>query len=168
MLRTLSGEQIPIARPSRKRSVDSFDVWLQVWTKYEMEIKSARLERYLELASYREQIQLANRKCRWPSVYLFDIQTGVHVASRKDAQAHLDVFDTTVYTTILDASALRLHPKQCIRCTRMYSKSFDHLVQDCPFLAQEKPQEAAISPSRPSVIGDRDRLMEIAELPAHL
>ena len=40
MLRTLSGDLIPIARPPRKRLVDSFDVWLQVWTKYEMEIVS--------------------------------------------------------------------------------------------------------------------------------
>ena len=113
------------------------------------EIKSARPERYLELAACREQIQFVNRKFRWPSVYLFDTQTGVHAASRKDAQAHLDVFDTT----ILNASALRLHPKQCIRCTRMYSKSFDHLVRDCPFLAQEKPKEAASSPSKPSANG---------------
>ena len=30
MLRTLSGDLIPIARPPRKRLVDSFDVWLQV------------------------------------------------------------------------------------------------------------------------------------------
>lgn len=148
MLRTLSGDLIPIARPPRKRLVDSFDVWLQVWTKYEMEIVSTQPERYLELAAYREQIQLANRKFRWPSVYLFDVQTRVHAASRKDAQARLDVLDTTLYTTILDASALRLHPKQCTRC-----KSFDHLVRDCPFLAQEKPQEAASGPSKPSVTG---------------
>jgi len=113
-----------------------------------MEIVSTQPERYLELAAYREQIQLANRKFRWPSVYLFDVQTRVHAASRKDAQARLDVLDTTLYTTILDASALRLHPKQCTRC-----KSFDHLVRDCPFLAQEKPQEAASGPSKPSVTG---------------
>ena len=144
MLRTLSGDLIPIARPPRKRPVDSFDVWLQVWTKYEMEIFSARTELYLELAAFREQIQLANRKFCWPSTYLFDVQTRVHAASPRDAQARLDVLDTTLYTTILDASALRLHPKQCTRC-----KSFDHLVRDCSFLAQEKPQEAASSPSKP-------------------
>ena len=49
MLQTLSGDQIPITRPPRKHLVDSFDVWLQVWTKYEMEIVSAWPERYLEL-----------------------------------------------------------------------------------------------------------------------
>ena len=74
MLRTLSGDLIPIARPPRKRLVDSFDVWLQVCTKYEMEIVSALPERYVELAAFREQIQLANRKFRWPFVYLFDIR----------------------------------------------------------------------------------------------
>ena len=62
MLCSLSGDLIAISRPRRKRLVDSFDLWLQVWTKYEMEIVSAQPERYLELAVYREQIQLANRK----------------------------------------------------------------------------------------------------------
>ena len=138
ILRSLSSDVIAIARPQRKRLVDSFDLWLQVWTKYEMEIVSARPERYLELAAYREQIQLANRKFCWPCVYMFDVQTRTRVASRKDTDVSLDVLDTTLYTTILDASALRAHPKQCTRC-----KSFDHFVRDCPFLAQEKLQEAA-------------------------
>ena len=75
MLRSISGDLIAISRPQRKRLVDSFDLWLQVWTKYEMEIVSAQPERYLELAVYREQIQLANRKFRWPCVYMFDVQT---------------------------------------------------------------------------------------------
>ena len=98
----------------------------------EIEIVSAQPERYLELAVYQEQIQLANRKFRWPCLYMFDVQA----ASCKDIR--LDVFDTTLYTTILNASTLRTHPKQCTP-----SKSFDHLVRDCPFLTQEKPQEAA-------------------------
>ena len=135
MLHSLSGDLIAISRPQHKRLIDSFDLWLQVWTKYEMEIVSARLERYLELAAYREQIELANRKFRWPCVYMFDVQTRTR-ATRKDIR--LDVLDTTLYTTILDASALCAHPKQCTHC-----KSFDHLVRDCPFLAQEEPQEVA-------------------------
>ena len=53
-LGTVSGELIPIARPPSKRPGDSFDVWLQVRIKYEMEIVSARPERYLELAAYRD------------------------------------------------------------------------------------------------------------------
>lgn len=44
----------------------------------------------------------------------------------------LDILDTTFYTTILDASARRAHPKQCTR-----GKSFDHMVRDCLFLARE-------------------------------
>ena len=63
------------------------------------------------------------------------------MASRKDTDVSLDVLDTTLYTTILDASALRAHPKQCTRC-----KSFDHFVSDCPFLAQEKLRAPAPSP----------------------
>ena len=85
----------------------------------EMEIVSAQPERYLELAVYQEQIQLANRKFCWPCLYMFDVQIRTRAASCKDIR--LDV-----------------HPKQCTP-----SKSFDHLVRDCPFLAQEKPQEAA-------------------------
>ena len=134
MLRSLSGDLIAISRPQRRRLVDSFDLWLQVWTKYEMEIISARPERYLELAAYREQIQLANRKFRWPCVYMFDVQTRKRAASRKDIR--LDFLDTTLYTTILDASALRAHPKQCTRC-----KSFDHLVRDCPFPRRRSPKK---------------------------
>ena len=91
MLRTLSGDLIPIARPPRKRLVDSFDAWLHLCTKYEMEIVSALPERYVELAAFREQIQLAKRKFRWPSVYLFDIRTRVHAASRKDVHPRLEV-----------------------------------------------------------------------------
>ena len=128
ILHSISGDLIAISRPQLKRLVDSFDLWLQVWTKYEMEIVSAQSEHYLELAAYQEQIQLANCKFRWPCVYMFDVQTRTRVASRKDI--HLDVLDTTLYTTILDASAFCTHPKQCTRC-----KSFDHLVRDCPFLA---------------------------------
>ena len=75
---------------------------------------------------------------------MFDIQTRVNVASRKDAKLRLNILDTTLYTTILDASALRAHPKQCAHC-----KSFDHLVRDCPFLAQETPQKAAGNPLKP-------------------
>ena len=111
MLRSLSSDLIAISRPQRKRLVDSFDIWLQVWTKsphltyplrallrirpqvwtkYEMEIVSARPERYLELAVYREQIQLANRKFRWPCVYMFDVQTCTRAATRLDIR--LDVF----------------------------------------------------------------------------
>lgn len=55
------------------------------------------------------------------------------------------VMHTTLYKTILDASTLRVDPKQCKRC-----KSFNHLVRDCPFLAQERPQEAAGYPPKPS------------------
>ena len=128
-----------------KRLVESFDIWLQVGTKYEMEVVSSRPERYLELAAYREQIQLANRNFRWPSVYMFDGQTRIKVASRRDGKMRLDILDTTLYTTILDASALLAHPKQSTRC-----KSFDHMVRDCPFLAQERPHEAAGDPSKSS------------------
>ena len=93
-------------------------------------------ERYLELAAYREQIQLANRKFRWPSVYLFHIQTRIHAASRKDAQARLDVLDTTLYTTILDACALHLHPKQCVCATENQTYDIFITFKIYPFNSQ--------------------------------
>ena len=82
-----------------------------------------------------------------PSTCLMS-KTCVREASGKDTQARLDVLDTILYTTILDAFALRLHPKQCICC-----KSFDHLVRYCPFLVQEKPQEEANSTLKTSANG---------------
>ena len=42
MLQSLSGDLISIARPQRMCLVDSNNVWLQVWTNYEMEIILSR------------------------------------------------------------------------------------------------------------------------------
>ena len=98
---------------------------------------AAQPSRYTELALYREQIQFANRKFRWPSVYMFDIHSRMAYAKQIQlGSASLDVIDTTLYATVLDASALRPHPRQCSRC-----KSFDHLVKDCTFLAQDQMEE---------------------------
>ena len=73
------------------------------WPKgeYEMGIVSALPECYVKLAAYREQIQLANRKFCWPSVYLFYVQTRVHVASHKDVHPRLEVLEM-IKATILD------------------------------------------------------------------
>ena len=94
--------------------------------------------RYTELASYREEIQFANRKFRWSSVYIFDIHSRVAYAKKlqHDSGARLDILDTTLYATVLDASALRPHPRQCTRC-----KSFDHMVRDCAFPASDQMEE---------------------------
>lgn len=122
----------------RKRQIDSFDTWLQAWNAYEKVVMAAKLSRYTEFASYREQIQFANRKFRWSSVYMFDIHPRMAYARQIQLgnSTSLDVIDTTLYATVLDASALHLHPRQCSRC-----KSFNHLVKDCTFLARDQMVE---------------------------
>lgn len=107
---------------------------------------AAQPSRYTELASYREQIQFANRIFRWSSVYMFDIHSRMAYAKQIQLgnSASLDVIGTTVtlYATVLDVSALRPHPRQCSRC-----KSFDHLAKDCTFLAQDQMEENSLQKS---------------------
>lgn len=134
ILETTTGETINVLRPQRKRTIDTFDTWLQAWNIYERNIMTTDPQRYFELARYRESIQMANRKFRWAQVYMFDIQSRMQAAANK--QARLDILDTTLYTTVLDASALKPNLRQCSRC-----KSFDHLVRDCAFLATDTLEE---------------------------
>ena len=125
-----------VIKSPRKRHIDSFDTWLHAWNVYEKLVMAAQPARYTELASYREQIQFANRKFRWSSVYLFDIHSRMARASKclHDSSARLDIIDTTLYATVPDTSALRPHPRQCSRC-----KSFDHMVKDCQCISRVRP-----------------------------
>ena len=61
----------------------------------------------LKFASDREQIQFANRKFRWSSVFTFDIHSRVAHATKLPHEngAGLDVPDITLYATVLDAFA---------------------------------------------------------------
>ena len=63
--------------------------------------------RYTELASYREQIQFANCKFRWSSVNIFDIHSRMVYAKKlqHDSGARLDILDTSLYATVLNAPA---------------------------------------------------------------
>ena len=105
---------------------------------YEKLVMASHTNRYLELASYREQIQLASRKFRWPPVCLFDIKTRMAYSTRifHDSGARLSDLDTTLYTTVLGASVLLPNPRPRSRC-----KSFDHPVKDCAFPAPEQTEE---------------------------
>ena len=141
-----------IIKGPRKCHIDSFDTWLHAWNVYEKLVMAAQPARYTELASYREQIQFANRKFRWSSVYLLDIHLRMAHASKclHDSSLRLDIIDTTLYATILDASALRPHPRQCSRC-----KSFDHMVKDCAFPASVQMEET-LTPT-PKTLGNSPR-----------
>ena len=78
---------------------------------YEKLVMASHANRYPELASYREQIQLSNRKFRWPYVYLFDIQTRMAYATKifHDSGARPSDLDTTLCATVLGASAAPRH-----------------------------------------------------------
>ena len=91
-----------------------------------MEIVSALPERYVELAAFREQIQLAKRKFRWPSVYLFDIQTRVHAASRKDVHPRLEVLTWR--------ACLRTHPDAAVVTDLLHDFEFEVRVGYQPAL----------------------------------
>ena len=130
----VSSDVTYVIKGHRKRHIDSFDTWLQAWNVYEKLVMAAQPEHYTELATYREQIQFANRKFRWSPIYMFGIHSRMAYASKvsRNPRARLDILDTTLYATVLNASALRRHPRQCSRC-----KSFDHLVRDCTFPAPD-------------------------------
>ena len=116
-------------------TIESFDQWLEAWTIYEMQIMQLDPARYIELARYRSIIQKANRKFRWCSVYEYDVQFRQSL-SDNSAAARFDSVDSTLYTTILDSSAVRKEGLLCQRC-----KSENHLVRDCSFRAKPTVEE---------------------------
>ena len=83
--------------------------------------------RYIELAHYRSIIQKVNRKFQWTAVYDYDVQFQMSLSENAKA-GRLDIVDTTLYTMILDSSAVRKDRTSCQRC-----KSEHHLVRDCSF-----------------------------------
>ena len=104
----------------------------------------ANPHRYGEMAQYRCVIHQASQKFIWSAVYAYDVrfrQESARVGGRR-----FDILDQSLYTTTLDATALKKDAKQCSRC-----KSFDHETRECPFLpasALETPAQKK-SPSNP-------------------
>ena len=117
-----------------KARIQSFDHWLEAWSAYERNLVEANPSMYKELSHYRQIIQRANRKFRWNSVYDFDVQFRL---SLSHCPGKFDQIDTTLYTTILDSSAVRKDGSSCQRC-----KSDHHLVRDCPFRARSALEES--------------------------
>ena len=111
-------------------TIESFNQWLEAWTIYEMRIMQLDPARYIELARYRNIVQKANRKFRWCSVYEYDVQFRQSL-SNDSAAGRFNSVDSTLYTTILDSSAVRKEGLICQRC-----KSENHLVRDCSFRAK--------------------------------
>ena len=115
-------------------TIESFDLWLEAWNIYEALLMDVDPTRYKELARYRDLIQKANRKFTWSAVYSYDVQFRLSLILNKSA--HFDTIDTTLYTTILDSSAVRKEGHVCQHC-----KSPNHLLRDCSFRAKSALEE---------------------------
>ena len=131
------------ASATQNVTIESFDSWLEAWKIYEALVMDVDPRRYKELVRYRDVIQKANRKFMWSAVYNYDVQFRLSLTP----SARFDAGDTTLYTTILDSSAVRKESVSCQRC-----KSSNHLVRDCLFCvkpALEENQSAKKTSSRP-------------------
>ena len=112
VLETASGETINVLKPQRKRTIDSFDTWLQAWNIYEQKIMEKHPQRYFELARYRESIQMANRKFRWANVYMFDMQsrkqhcTKNRIYYKRKYDVNLDDYICNDFTLYANASLI--------------------------------------------------------------
>ncbi|KAL9975402.1 hypothetical protein ACROYT_G012560 [Oculina patagonica] len=76
----------------------------------------------------------ANRKFVWSALYNYDVQFRLNLTI--NTTARFDTVNTTLYTTILDSSAIRKEGISCQRC-----KSPNHLVRDCLFRAKTALEE---------------------------
>lgn len=98
-------------------------------------LMAANLDQYTELAHYRGIIQKANRKFQWTTVDDYDVQFRMSLSENATA-GRLDIVGTTLYTSILDSSAVHKDGLCCQRC-----KSAPHLVQDCSFCPKSSLEE---------------------------
>ena len=106
-------------KDKKPATIESFDHWLEAWSTHE-KTYSTNPARYAELAQYRGTIQKANWKFRWKAVYDFDVQFRMSLSG---TTKRLDHIDSTLYTTILESSAVRAEGTSCQHC-----KSDYHLV----------------------------------------
>ena len=147
----ISGEMEPvfengsfIFRPKRtKTRIDNFATWSKAWNGYERVIMAKHPNTYSKLVDYREMIQNSNAKYQWHAVSNYDIRFRTELA--KTRSFNFDVLDTTLFTTILDATAVKFSAKTCLRC-----KSYDHFVSNCPF-----PSDSAITTSPSDIKSQR-------------
>jgi len=101
-------------------TIESFNSWLKAWGVYEVLVMDVTPLRYKELARCQDVIQKANRKFMWSAVYNYDVQFCLSLTL--NTSAHFNTVNTTLYTTILDSSAVRKEGVSCQRC-----KSPNHL-----------------------------------------
>ena len=132
-----SGEMEPIVengslqfRSKRTRKViDSFTMWSKAWNGYERAIMAKYPDMYEKLVGYRELIQTCDTKYQWHAVSTYDMRFRHDIGKCKSFA--FDTMDTTLFSTILDATAVKVSAKTCLRC-----RSYDHFVSNCPFPAE--------------------------------
>ena len=151
----ISGDMEPIIengtfkfRPKHtRRHIDNFNTWSKAWNGYERVIMSKHPDVYSKLVDYREIIQNANAKYQWHAVSTYDIRFRTELA--KTRSFNFNELNSTLFTTILDATAVKYSAKTCLRC-----KSYDHFVSNCPFPAEpaitRSPSDAHAQRSNPS------------------
>ena len=98
---TTTGDETNL-KVKKPASTESFDHWVEAWSAHEKTYLT-NPEKYAELAQYHGIIQKANWKFRWKAVYDFDVQFQISLSS---TTKRLDQIDSTLYTTILDSSAV--------------------------------------------------------------
>ena len=81
---------------------------------------------YSKFPKYRSLIQQCDRRYLWQSVYSYDVQFRAKCGAKKSFD--FDNMDVTLYTTLLDGTAIRGGGKQYARC-----RSYDHFVKNSPF-----------------------------------
>ena len=143
-------EIVPFVQNKRWRvkcaTTESFDQWLEAWSAHEKTYLT-NPARYAELAQYRSIIQKANWKFRWKAVYDFDVQFWTSLSG---TTKQLDQIDSTLYTTILDSSAVRAEGTSCQHC-----KLDHHLVWDCSFRTKQTLESKVSSKVSTSAMSQR-------------
>ena len=117
-------------RPKRSRKfIDSFSIWSKAWNAYERILMMRHADKYEKFVAYRELIQNVDVKYQWHAVSSYDMRFRANLAKTKSFD--YDILDTTLFTTIFDATAVKSTARSCLRC-----KSFEHFVKNCPFPAE--------------------------------
>ena len=128
-------------RPKKARkTIDNFKTWLSAWNNYEIMLIDSNPNVYKKCVEYRKFIQLCDQKYVWHAIAAYDVRFRAKLALENSLE--FDQIDTNLYVSILDATAVKSGQKTCHRC-----KSYDHLVNNCPFpaeytLAEEKEKKS--------------------------
>lgn len=124
MVDSSNGLQIKSSRP--RKMITSFYKWIEAWGYYEVLLTCHYgIEIFIEMAKYRAFLLDLCDKYKIPYILNYDERFRAALGRRHSFD--FNTFDQLLYTTILDASALRATTK-CPKCG-----ANDHSASDCPF-----------------------------------